>query len=270
MFPNHFRKEVEEEVGDDLAQALFEVCEPEPTVKGGTVEIGEQLELKQRSTIEEIVEEFEREFADDLLNTELNTKAPPFKIDLKEGFRLERLRSGNRKRSPEEAQTIKDFVTKMSKAGLIEEAYNVPHAACLVLVKQKGKTRVCIDFRHLNEGTKEDLYPQERADQVLASFEGCKFFSTLDATSGYWQVPIAQESQHLVAFKCAQGTFKWTRLPFGLVNAPSHYNRWMTKVLDGLDVKRYVDDIIIASRTWEEHVDKLRQVLQRCREHGVS
>ena len=249
---------------------MFEVCEPEPTVKGGTVEIGEQLELKQRSTIEGIVEEFEREFADDLLNTELNTKAPPFKIDLKEGFRLERLRSGNRKRSPEEAQTIKDFVTKMSKAGLIEEAYNVPHAACLVLVKQKGKTRVCIDFRHLNEGTKEDLYPQERADQVLASFEGCKFLSTLDATSGYWQVPIAQESQHLVAFKCAQGTFKWTRLPFGLVNAPSHYNRWMTKVLDGLDVKRYVDDIIIASRTWQEHVDKLRQVLQRCREHGVK
>jgi hypothetical protein len=122
----------------------------------------------------------------------------------------------------------------------------------------------------LNEGTKEDLYPQERADQVLASFEGCKFFSTLDATSGYWQVPIAKESQHLVAFKSAPGPFQWTTLPFGLVKAPSHYNRCMTKVLDGLDAKRYVDDIIIASRTWEEHVDKLRQVLQRCREHGVK
>ena len=164
-----------------------------------------KLRNVQLSTIEGIVEEFEREFADDLLNTELNTKAPPFKIDLKEGFRLERLRSGNRKRSPEEAQTIKDFVTKMSKAGLIEEAYNVPHAACLVLVKQKGKTRVCIDFRHLNEGTKEDLYPQERADQVLASFEGCKFFSTLDATSGYWQVPIARSLSILSRLSVRKG-----------------------------------------------------------------
>jgi hypothetical protein len=248
---------------------LFELCDPEPLTEIDGVKISSYLDREKKRQIEEIVKEFSAEFVEDLLKCELKNGAPTFKIKLKEDYKP--VRAGKlRRRSKEETALIKEFVSKMTEAGMLEECGYTPNAANLVLVRKNGKTRVCVDFRALNEGTVEDLFPQERADEVLSSFEGCKYFTTLDATSGYWQVPIEETTQSLVAFKCSFGTFKWTRLPFGLVNAPSHYNRWMTEVLHGLGVKRYVDDIIIASATWEEHVEKLRQVLSRCREHGVK
>ena len=207
---------------------------------------------------------------EDLTKALQESKAPLFRIDLKDGFRERRGRSRPlRRRSDEEARAIKEFIETMVSAGMIEQC-SVPQAADLVLVRQKAKKkiRICVDFRELNSGTIVDQYPQACADEILSSFNGCKYFSTLDATSGYWQVEEA--SRFLTAFRTKYGTYMWKRLPFGLVNAPAHYNRWMEQVLEGLPVFRYVDDIIIATATWEEHMKVLEQVLRRCKEHGVK
>lgn len=255
---------------------LFEECDPRPTEHqakgmkdvermkfGGTTR--EQKEAKA------LVNAFGSVLCEDLTKAaRVESKAPLFRIDLKEGFRERRTRSRPlRRRSAEEDQAIKDFVDTMVNAGMIEKC-TVPQAASLVLVRQKSKIRICVDFRELNSGTIVDQYPQACADEILSSFHGAKYFSTLDATSGYWQVGIEEASRSLTAFKTKYGTYMWNRLPFGLINAPAHYNRWMEQVLEGLPVFRYVDDIIIATKTWNEHMELLEQVLIRCKDHGVK
>ena len=227
---------------------------------GGTTD--EQKQAK------ELMAKLSEVLAEDLTQVKTESKAPLFRIDLKEGFRLGRTRP-LRRRSEEEQKAIDDFLKVMVEAGLIVKC-QVPQAAVLVLVRRKSKIRVCVDFRMLNAGTIADIFPQESADEILSSFKGARYFSTLDATSGYWQVPIEKASRYLTAFTTKRGTFMWTRVPFGLVNAPAHYNRWMEGVLAGLPVKRYVDDIIIATKTWKEHLRVLRLVLERCKEHGVK
>jgi hypothetical protein len=270
LFPNIFEKAREEVVEDN--EQLFEACDPRPVDDdprpniervqfGGTAE--------QIAEAKKLVEALSKVLCEDLTKAMEESKAPLFRIDLKEGFRERRRTRPLRRRSQEEEKAVADFIAVMVRAGMIKDC-NVPQAASLVLVRQKSKIRICVDFRELNEGTIVDQYPQARSDEILGSLHGCKYFSTLDATSGYWQVGIEKASQYLTAFKTKLGTYMWTRLPFGLVNAPAHYNRWMEKVLAGLPVFRYVDDIIIATETWEDHIKVLRQVLERCEEHGVK
>ena len=254
MFPNLFDKQVEEEVGDEACDRLFESCDPRPLSTDGDGSAAESVkkvtyggEEWQQQQAKRLMEQLGTVLSEDLLKAKAESKAPLFRIDLREGFRQQRARP-LRRRSHEEQKIIDDFIAVMVKAGMIEEC-RVPHAASLVLVRQKGKIRICVDFRDLNKGTIADIYPQDRADEILASFKGKKYFSTLDATSGYWQVGIEEASRHLTAFRTKKGTFMWRRLPFGLINAPAHYNRWMEKVLAGLPVFRYVDDIIIATET---------------------
>jgi hypothetical protein len=172
------------------------------------------------------------------------------------------------RRSEEEKRTIDEFVTRMVAAGMLEPC-RAPMASPLVLVKQKGKTRICVDYRAINEITTPDVFPQERIDDILASFEGCRWFSSVDTTSGYWQVPVDEGSSDFTAFRCERGVFRWKVLPFGLINAPSHFNRWLNRIFSDSKVFRYVDDLIIASKTYEEHVKALSEVLDKCVRNGI-
>ena len=251
---------------------MFENCEASPQGNEmGGVQLGPSLTSEDRQGLEEQVKEYKDVFVEDitkLTEEERRNSAPAFEIRLKEGAEIPWGRPLQRT-SEEEKEIIMEFITKMKQAGMIEPTES-SHAASLVLVRRNGKIRICVDYRALNKCTVEVIFPQERADDILSSFHGAKYFTTLDATSGYWQMPIADESQNLTAFKCAEGTYRWRVTPFGLVNAPAQYNRWMQEVLKGLEVKRYVDDIIVSGRTLEEHNRRLGQVLQRCREHGVK
>ena len=203
------------------------MCEPSPTsaenVQRPTIgQGGTELTENQKTIAESLVDRFLATFCEDLTKINHTSEAPLFKIDLKESMRRRRT-AKLRRRSAEEQKVIQEFLDKMSDANMIEKCV-APAAAPLVLVRQNGKIRVCVDYRELNQNTTIDVHPQARADEILSAFAGAKYFSTLDCTSGYWQVAIDKGSQLHTAFRCAQGTFQWKRLPFGLVNAPAHYN----------------------------------------------
>ena len=149
-----------------------------------------------------------------------------------------------------------------------------PWASPIVLVKKKdGTTRFCVDYRKLNNVTKKDAYPLPRIADTLDSMCGARYFSTLDLASGYWQVELHSDSREKSAFATCYGLYEFNVMPFGLCNAPATFQRLMENVLKDLQWKTclvYLDDVIIYSKTPEEHLERLREVFGRLREAGLK
>jgi hypothetical protein len=166
--------------------------------------------------------------------------------------------------SPKERTIIQEQVNDMRAKGVIEDSCS-PWASPVVLVKKKDDTwRFCIDFRRLNAITKKDVYPLPRIDDALDTLQGCNYFSSIDLRSGYWQVPLRSGDKEKTAFITPDGLFQFTVMPFGLCNAPATFERMMDTVLKGLKwyiCLCYLDDIVIFSSTFAEHLSRLEKVL---------
>ena len=116
----------------------------------------------------------------------------------------------------------------------------------------------------INNVTNQDAYPLPRIDKSLDALAGSKYFSTLDLTSGYWQVPLDAEAQERSTFVTRGGLWKWNVLPFGLTSAPATFQRLMEKVFRGLHWKTlllYLDDVIVIGTSFEQHCERLVEVL---------
>ena len=160
-------------------------------------------------------------------------------------------------------------VQQMLSSSVIRPS-NSPWASPVVMVRKKDSSlRFCVDFRQLNTATVKDAHPLPRIDDLLDALHGAKWFSTLDLKSGYWQVPIAEQDKEKTAFRTSSGQlFEFNQVPFGLCNAPATFSRLMDRVLAGLHWETclfYLDDIIVFSSTWEEHLARLREVFERLR-----
>lgn len=177
-------------------------------------------------------------------------------------------KAGHRQRQMEDEQ-----VEKMRKLDVIEPATGEWASPVVLVPKPDGTPRFCIDYRRLNEVTVKDAYPIPRMDECLDSLGEAVVFSTLDCNAGYWQIPLAEEDKHLTAFTCHKGTWQCLRLPFGLCNAPATFQRAMDIILAGVKWRVclvYLDDVIVFSRSAEEHLAHLDQVLTLLKENGVS
>ena len=163
-------------------------------------------------------------------------------------------------------------VEDMLSQGLVEEAeseYNNP----LIVVQQKDKKRIVVDFRKLNAVTKKSHWPIQNMNSVLANLGGAKFYSSCDLASGYHQIPLAEGCRDMSAFSTDRGSFRFKVMCFGLCNAPSTCARLMNIVLAGLPsdvVLVYLDDLMIMGKTLEEHISNLRTVLERLQRHGLK
>ena len=141
----------------------------------------------------------------------------------------------------------------------------------VVVPKPQGKVRICVDLTKLNERVRREKHLMATVEQTLSQNNGAKVFSTLDANSGFWQISLAEESRVLTTFITPVGRYCFNRLPFGISSAPEHFQKRMTKILDGLDgVLCKMDDVLIYGQNQEEHDCKLRAVLERIRKAGVT
>ena len=162
---------------------------------------------------------------------------------------------------------------KLHRQGTIRPSTS-PWASPIVLVKKKnGSTRPCVDYRRLNLLTEKDAFPLPRTSDCLDAVSGARVFSTLDITSAYNQIPVREADVPKTAFVTKYGLYEFTTMPFGLCNAPATFQRVMELALSGLQWNTcliYLDDVIIFSKTHEEHADKLRSVLERIRAAGLK
>ncbi|OWZ06759.1 Gag-pol fusion protein [Phytophthora megakarya] len=179
-----------------------------------------------------------------------------------------------RRMAQTENVVAEDNVRKMLAAGVIEEANGAWGFPVVLVRKKDGEVRFCVDYRALNAVTKKDVYPLPRIDETLEALGGALLFTTLDLRSGYWQIRVADVDKDKTAFTTRSGLYRFVRMPFGLSNAPSTFQRMMNSVLRGLTWSTclvYLDDIIVFTRGGiERHVLELAVVLERLSAAGLT
>ncbi|GBG89206.1 hypothetical protein CBR_g48914 [Chara braunii] len=168
-----------------------------------------------------------------------------------------------------ELEELRRQIDDMIDRGWIRPSESEFGAPVLFVPKKGGKLRMCIDYRGLNRITRKNAYPLPRIDDLLDAAGGCKVFSKIDLKSGYHQIEVDPSDQHKTAFKTRDGLYEFIVMPFGLTNAPATFQCLMDKVLRhqlNRFVVVYLDDILIFSKTMEEHLKHLEKVLQVLKE----
>ena len=175
----------------------------------------------------------------------------------------------------EQAKEVERQVNELLDANFIRRSKSEWASPILLVPKptRKGKRewRMCVDYRGLNERTIKDRYPIPSMAELYRELQGSNIFSSFDLRSGYYHIPIAEQDKHKTAFITEKGLFEWNRLSFGFCNAPSTFQRAMDKIFHGLDfVVIYLDDIIIASKSEQEHIEHMQEVFRRLNEHNIK
>ena len=161
---------------------------------------------------------------------------------------------------------IDEHVDKMLANDICEPSVSAWASNVVLVKKSDGTLRFCVDYRQLNNLTMKYSYPSPRIDTCFDALGGARYFLTLGLRQGYWQVENDPESSDKTTFISKKGSFKFKVLPFGLSNAPAVFQRLMNMVMQGLTREAclvFLDDIIVISSTFEQHLERLSAVFQR-------
>ena len=171
-------------------------------------------------------------------------------------------------------ETVKEQLDDMVESGVISPVRD-PTEWCsgLVLVPKANRKswRICVDLTKLNEAVQREVHPMASVDDSLAQLSGSRYFTKLDANSGFWQIPLDESSKLLTTFITPFGRYAFNRLPFGISSAPEIYQRMMSDILKGVsNVVCHMDDLLVHGRTADECDRATRKVMQCLRDAGLT
>ena len=177
------------------------------------------------------------------------------------------------KNTPHQYEEVRKHLQEMLNIGAIQQSTS-PWASPVVLIHKKDRSlSFCIDLRKLNNQTAKDAQSLPRIEDSLDCLDGATIFTSLDLQSGYWQVELAEASRPLTAFTIGPlGFYECVQMPFGLTNGPATFQHLMESCLGEMHLKWcmiYLDDIIIFSKTPEEHIERLRGVFEKLSAAGL-
>ena len=175
---------------------------------------------------------------------------------------------------PHQYEEVRKHLNEMLEIGAIRKS-NSPWASAVVLVRKKdGSLRFCIDLRKLNVRTDKDAYSLPRIEDSLDSLNGSCIFTSIDLKAGYWQVEMDPQSIPLTAFTVGPlGFYECVKMLFGLTNAPATFQRLMETCLSDLHLNCciiYLDNVVIFSKSQEEHIERLDAVLTKIEDAGLK
>jgi len=161
----------------------------------------------------------------------------------------------------------------MLKAKVVRPSTSEWASSVVVVPKNDGSLRFCVDYRRLNAVTKKDSYPIPRMEDCIDLLGDARVFSTLDCNAGSWQIPMAPDDIDKTAFTCHMGTYDYLKMAFGLTNAPAIFQRALDIFLSGMTSQTflvYLDDVIVFSDSPENHVKAIDEALTRLGRAGVT
>ncbi|KYO43699.1 hypothetical protein Y1Q_0013688 [Alligator mississippiensis] len=160
----------------------------------------------------------------------------------------------------------------MLKLGVIRPSRRPWRSPLVPVHKPDGSLRLCVDYRRLNAMAVFDAFPMPYVAELVERMGDARYISTLDLAKGYWQILVAKEDRLKTAFGAPWGLYKFVRMPFGLHGGSATFQRLMDQILapHAEYVAVYIDDIVIYSRTWEQHKSALRAILTELRHAGLT
>ena len=200
-----------------------------------------------------------------------DTKFYDFKIDTGDA---KPIRKAAYRYSPPVLQQISEQIQQMLDHDIIEPSTS-EWLSPVVMVKKRGtnKLRFCVDFRNLNKVTRPLSFAMPRLDDVIDALSGSTIYSVTDMRQGFWQLGVHEDSRDKTSFTCHEGVFRFKRLPFGLRNSPAHYQTKVSQILGKMAFKHaicYIDDILIHSKSFDDHMSHLRQLFTKFRDAGLK
>lgn len=168
--------------------------------------------------------------------------------------------------NPEKREKIKKEVDYLKEHNLIEPSASDWSSPCLLVPKSSGENRFCTDFRRVNSLSIADNFPMPRIDDCVESVGQARFITKIDLLKGYYQIPLTERAKRISAFVTSEGMYEYRVMAFGMRNAAATFQRLANRIVEGLQgCGVYIDDIVLYSDTWEQHVDRLRQLFERLR-----
>lgn len=200
-------------------------------------------------------------------------KTEPVKIELREDAVPYAVHTARRVPFPM-LQKVKDELVRMEQNGVIERVTQ-PREWCAPMVpvekRNTNRARICVDLTKLNKSVKRERYILPTSDEITSKLSGATVFSSLDAASGFWQIPLHPDSCKLTTFITPFGRYCFKRLPFGITSAPEIFQRKMLETLEDLEgVEAFMDDILVYGSTMEEHDARLDKVFSRIESAGLK
>ena len=173
--------------------------------------------------------------------------------------------------SPMKKELLDKEVQYMLKNDIIEESQSNWSSPCILVPKHDGGFRFCTDFRKINDKTKSDSFPIPRIADCIDQIGNAKFVSTFDMLKGYWQVPLTQRAREISAFVTPSGLYQYKVMPFGMKNAPATFQRMVNKLVRDIDgCEGYIDDVVIYSDDWSDHIRQIKCFFQIMREAKLT
>lgn len=237
------------------------------------MEIGERIKHLDKIKLEQLktlIEENSENFAKDkydvgkVKNTDAHVKLTENKYISKKPYRC----------SIPDQNEIENQIGKLLKKGLIEESRS-PFGAPVTLAfkKEDGKrTRLCIDYRDINKILVPESQPFPRIEDIIVKTRNCSWYSVLDISSAFWSIPVREKDRYKTAFVTQNGHYQWNVLPYGLKTSPAVFQRTLANIIRRNNLQdfcaNYIDDILIFSKNFEEHLEHLKKVIQVIKQEG--
>lgn len=221
-----------------------------------------------RNKIRVVLEEFESVFGD--ADQHHHCTVDAMSIELVDGAVL--FASKARTMAPKLRAICKEQINELVQKGFLVPVTSASCTSPILMARQKDKYRLCVDFKRLNDITVRDMAPIPRIDETISRLKGIKIFGSLDLASGYHQMRLDKKAQNLTTIVTSEGMFQFTRVPFGLCNAPGWFQGVMSRVLSKcLDraCRVYIDDIVIFGVNEDQFVAHLREVLGHLRANNL-
>ncbi|HMK58804.1 MAG TPA: RNase H-like domain-containing protein [Nitrososphaeraceae archaeon] len=250
---------------DGVDDSELPVYESQQTETYKDVQIDTGLSVEQRLQLEKLIEEYKDIFSD--VPGKTNLVEVDIKLERDEDIKLRPFPVPLALRDK-----LNEEIDSMLKLDIIEPS-NAKYASPLVMIKKADGVsyRICTDFRVLNRLIVNHQEPINNIDEIWSKLHSSKWYSKMDLSKGFWQLPLKEECRDVTSFISPRGLFRYKYLPFGLSISPAWFTKMMRKLLDGTsNVEHFFDDILTHTETWEDHLLILREVFERVRRGNLT